>query len=329
MSRAQPVETVRYLPGFLVLVAIGVSSYAVGQRTPLSPLVVAVGVGVVLANSVGLPEWAQPGIAVHGLLLETGIVLLGAQLSVAELTDIGPTVVGLAIGVVILGVGYAELLARTIFGLRRRTGSLLAAGASVCGVSAVVAVAGTIDADERDIAYVAATVLLFDAVTLISFPVVGRLLGLSGETFGIWAGLSMFSTGPAAAAGFVYSQAAGQWATVTKLVRNTLIGALVVGYSVVYTRSSNDLGEAWDQAPKFIIGFVLVVLLANTGVLTEGHRETVVVISDWLFIFAFAGLGFDISISEMADTGVRPVVLVLVHLLTVSALTLAVLVTIF
>ncbi|WP_255197712.1 YeiH family protein [Halorarius litoreus] len=314
----------RIAPGIALMGGIAVASHAVAAVTPLSALIVAVATGVVVANFVGTPAVVRPGLDSHKLLLETGIVLLGARLSLAELAGIGPTVVALAAGVVLFGVVYTETLSRFVFGLGDRTGSLLAAGASVCGVSAVVAVAGSIDAAEREIAYAAATVLVFDAVTLVTFPVAAELLGLSGETFGIWAGLSMFSTGPVAAAGFAYSQTAGQWATLTKLVRNAFIGLLVIGYSATYTKGSGNVTTAWNRFPKFIAGFVLVVVVANLGLVSAGQRATLVTASDWLFALAFAGLGFEITVGEMVDTGVRPLLLVLVHLLTVSALSLVV-----
>ncbi|WP_435197407.1 YeiH family protein [Natronomonas sp. EA1] len=314
----------RLLPGLAVMAAIAGGSHLVGAATPLSPLVVAVGVGMLIANTVGVPPVVRPGLDRHKLSLETGIVLLGARLSLGELAGVGPTVVLLAAAVVAFGVLYAEFLSRVVFDLRESVGSLLAAGASICGVSAVVAVAGSIDASERDIAYAAATVLLFDAVTLVAFPLAGELLALSGETFGVWAGLSMFSTGPVAAAGFAHSDVAGQWATLTKLVRNAFIGVVVIGYSAVYSRGSTNLAAAWNRFPKFIAGFLLVVLLTNLGLVSQPQRATLGTLSDWLFLLAFAGLGFEVTVEGMVDAGVRPVLLVFVHLLTVSMLALAV-----
>jgi uncharacterized integral membrane protein (TIGR00698 family) len=314
------------VPGIAVLLGLAAVARAIGSATPVSPLIAAIGIGVIVAAVVGVPEWAEPGVDRHKLLLETGIVLLGAQLTVGQLVTTGPLVVGLAIGVVIVGVLFVEIVGRQV-GIESRTRSLLAAGASVCGVSAVLAVAGSIDSDEAEISYAAGTVLLFDAITLVVFPILGAALGLPDRLFGVWAGLSLFSTGPTAAVGFAVSETAGQWATITKLVRNTFIGVLAVAYALYYTSDTGDTGrtnatEIWYRFPKFLVGFLLVALLANLGVVDSSAQAAVGTVSDWLFALAFVGLGFELNPRQLQSTGTGPLLVVLAQFITVSLLAL-------
>ena len=313
----------RVVPGLVVLLTLGALARAIGGATPLSPLVVAIGTGALVAALVGVPDWAQAGVDRHKLLLETGIVLLGAQLTFGQLVTTGPVVVALAMGVVVVGVVFVELLGRQA-GIESRTRSLLAAGASVCGVSAVLAVAGSIDGDEADISYAAGTVLLFDAVTLVVFPILGTTLGLPDRVFGVWAGLSLFSTGPTAAVGFAVSETAGQWATITKLVRNTFIGVLAVAYALYYTSDGErtDATEIWYPFPKFLVGFLLVALIANLGLVDAATGAAVERVGDWLFTLAFVGLGFELNPRRLRSTGLRPLLVVLAQFLTVSLLAL-------
>ncbi|MFC7157805.1 YeiH family protein [Halomarina halobia] len=314
------------LPGLVLLGLVALGANLAAAHIPgVSDLILAVAVGALISNLVGTPAWAQAGVDTHKLLLEIGIVLLGARLTLGQVLETGPLVAGLVVVVVAFGVLFIEVLSRTLFDLGERTGSLLAAGSSICGVSAVVAVAGGIDADENEIAYAAATVLLFDAVTLVAFPIAGEGLVLSGRTFGIWVGLSMFSTGPVAAAGFAHSGIAGQWATLTKLVRNSLIGAVVLAYSVYYARSRAEragIGELWTRFPKFVFGFLAVAALVNLGGATATQVASIDAAADWLFALAFAGLGLEIRLAEMRQVGFAPVLLVLVSLVTVSTLSL-------
>ena len=318
-----------WLPGLTLLAIVALSAHFVAAHVPgVSALILAVAIGAIISNLTGTPVWAQSGVDTHKLLLETGIVLLGARLTIGQVLETGPLVAGLVIATVAFGVLFIEVLSRTLFDLGERTGSLLAAGSSICGVSAVIAVAGGIDADENEIAYAAATVLLFDAVTLVAFPVVGEGLGLSGHVFGIWAGLSMFSTGPVAAAGFAHSTVAGQWATLTKLVRNSLIGAVVLVYSLYYARSQAErveIGELWTRFPKFVIGFLAVAALTNLGGATASQVASIDAVAGWLFALAFAGLGMEIRLAKMRQVGLTPVLLILVYLITVSVLSLGVL----
>ncbi|MFC7324890.1 YeiH family protein [Halorubrum rutilum] len=316
-----------YLPGLALLAAGAVlATLVAGAVAGLSPLVVAVALGALVGNAVGTPEAAKPGVGVDKLLLETGIVLLGAAVVVEEFLAAGPTVLGMVVATVAGGLLLAELIARVLFRLDGTTPSLLAAGASVCGVSAVVAVGRVLDARGSAITFAAATVLLFDAVTLVAFPIAGEWLGLTGRQFGVWAGVSMFSTGPVAAAGFAHSPEAGQWATVTKLARNALLGGVAVAYSLAYTaRSATDPGvrRVWAEFPKFLLGFLAVAAVANSGLLSPAALASIGRVSDALFTLAFVGLGLSIRLREMRDVGGAAVGAVLVHLLVVSALALA------
>jgi uncharacterized integral membrane protein (TIGR00698 family) len=309
------------LPGVAFLCLLAGSAVLAGRFLPLDALVLAVAVGVLVGNTVGTPAWAQAGVASHKLFLETGIVLLGAQLSLGEVAAGGPRVVGLVVATVLVAVAVVELLGRRVFALRRRVTALLAAGTSICGVSAVVAVAGAVDADAEDIATVTATVLLFDAVTLVTFPAVGAALGLGAREFGVWAGLSMFSTGPVTAAGFAFDPVAGQWATLTKLTRNALVGVVAVAYSLAFvSREATSVRAVWTRFPKFLVGFAVVSAVASAGLLSASAQASLDSLSTALFAVAFVGLGLDVRVDRMRETGATPVLVVAVALTTVAAL---------
>ena len=319
------------IPGIALLVVIAAVAQTVSAIAPqLNALLVAIALSVLVANIYGLPNWAAGGVGLGTLFLETGIVLLGVELSIGQIIDAGPVVLTLALATVVLGVLFTEFVGRSIFKIESGTSSLVAAGSSVCGVSAVVATAESIEVTEEQIAYAASTVLLFDAITLVLFPIAGQILDLPAKQFGIWAGLSMFSTGPVTAVGFAHSPAAGQWATITKLVRNAFIGLVAVGYSVYYARQSKamrqreegNLRYVWEQFPKFIVGFALVIIIANLGILSGSQTDLIGRASDILFLLAFAGIGFDIRLEDLRSTGITPVLVVLIHLIVASALTL-------
>lgn len=321
----------RSLPGLAALLVLGaVARLLAGLSPSVSDLVVAVALGALVANAVGVPDRVEPGVGTHARLLEAGIVLMGATVALDAVLAVGPTVLGLVVVVAAGTVLVVELLSRTVFGLDRELGSLLAAGSGVCGVSAVVAVAGGIRPDEEHVAYAVGTVLLFDAVTLFAYPVVGTLLSVPDVAFGIWAGLTMFSTGPVVAAGFEHSPVAGQWATITKLTRNLLIGVVVLAYSAYYVRGEGaaddalgDLRMLWREFPTFVLGFAVVAVLASVGVPGERGVEAMGTASGLCFLLAFAGLGLRIRLAELLRTGVRPVLTVLVAFGLVSATTLA------
>ena len=313
--------------GVGVLVVGAVGAWTLGQILPWpDPLLIAVLIGAVLGNVVGVPEWLAPGVETHGIWLGAGIVLMGASVSLGALFDGGPAAIALVVTVVVLTVVFLETVARNAFGIRERLGSLLAAGTGICGVSAVAAVAGSIDADEETIAYAAGTVLLFDAVTLAVYPIIGSALSIPGQVFGVWAGVSMFSTGPVVAAGFAHSDVAGQWATVTKLGRNALIGLVVLGYAAYYARqgteTTSDMRTLWAEFPKFVLGFLVLAGAASAGFLSADQIRSLENAYNWLFLLAFVGLGTELQRSVFADAGLKPIAAVFLTWAVVASITL-------
>ncbi|PSQ12183.1 putative sulfate exporter family transporter [Halobacteriales archaeon QS_5_70_15] len=327
----------RSLPGLGVLLALGLLAREATAFLPVgSRLLVVIGLGVIVANTVGVPGWAEPGVGTYGRWLEFGIVLMGATVGLERVLAAGRRVI-LVVGLAVLAsVLTVETLSRTVFGIPEKAGSLLAAGSGVCGVSAITAVAGAIDPDGREVAYAAATVLLFDAVTLAVYPAVARVLALSDVVFGLWAGATMFSTGPATAAGFAHSRTAGEWAVLVKLARNALIGAVAIGYALYYARrgtTATTVGSKplylWRTFPKFVLGFLLLLALRGTGVLSGGQAAALGRASDWAFLVAFAGLGLGIDLREFRAMGVRPVGVVLTSLSLVGTGVLLLLLVLF
>lgn len=326
----------RVCAGVGVLAILGVCSRAVAGITGINHLIGAIVIGAVVANIADVPEYIEPGVNTHKLWLEAGIVLIGAGIALDRVLSAGVLVLLLVVCAVVGSLLVAEALAR-LLGVKPKLGSLLASGASICGVSAVVSVAGSIDASESQIAYASATILLFDALTIFLYPPVGHLLGLSDFVFGVWAGLTMFSTGPVTAAGFAYSTTAGEWAALTKLTRNMFIGVVTLLYVLIYSRIRatptpgpsegwlTQLRRLWTDFPKFLIGFIIMILLGNT-VLSAATIQSLNNASNWLFLIAFVGLGLNLHVEKLRAAGIVPAFIILATLLCLSTLVLGVLV---
>lgn len=321
---------VKLAPGIAVLVLIAFGGRLVAATVGLNHLIAAIFLGALIGNIVNMPDRFAAGVASHTLCLEAGIVIVGASIALERVVMAGPLVLSLVLGVVVGTLLVVELLSR-LLDIAPKLGSLLASGASICGVSAVVSVAGSIDADESSIAYASATILLFDALTLVVYPLVGSLLNLSDFAYGVWAGATMFSTGPVTAAGFAHSTVAGQWATLTKLTRNALLGAVTFGYVLLYTRDTStsvrqslsfrENAGLWQDFPKFLIGFGIMLVLGNT-VFTHSMLQALEHASDWLFLLAFAGLGLELKADTLRSSGLTPLIVVLVSFLIFSSLVL-------
>lgn len=330
-------ETTRtFTPGLVLLLVLAEFVTAVADRVDIiHPLLFAIVTGFFIGNAGLVPKRCKAGLHTYGIWLTGGIILMGVSLSLHDLITGGLLLLGIVVGMVMVGIVFTEYVARRVFDLKQPLGSLLAAGSSICGVSAVVAVATSIKAKESHIAYVAGAVVLFDGITVILFPILGQLLGLSDIQYGVWVGVSMFSTGPVIAAGFIHSEPAGQWATLTKIMRNSLIGLVTVCYVLFYAAFSDDathpstaaslkrriwwgVSKVWQNSPKFIAGFVFMIVLVSLGVFSQSQINTIETIYGWLFLISFIGLGSVIDLDRIRQTGLHPIIVIFFSLTFLS-----------
>jgi uncharacterized integral membrane protein (TIGR00698 family) len=334
--------TLAVTPGIiLLLIVASVVTLLTERISVIHPVLLAIITGFIIGNLGLVPPRYQTGIDTYRIWLAAAIILMGASFSVQDLLEGGVQLFGIVLGMVTIGLLFTEYISRRLFDVTEPLGSLLAAGSSICGVSAVVAVATSIRAKENYIAYAAGVVVLFDGITVILFPIIGRLLGLTDIQYGVWVGVSMFSTGPVIAAGFVHSELAGQWATLTKIMRNSLIGLVVVAYTVMYAASRGDtahpdapvsrqrrtqwvLEKLWQDSPKFIIGFVFMIVLASTGIFTTTQTQVIETVYGWLFLIAFVGLGFEIDLDRIRNTGIQPIIVIFLSLVLLSSIAFAI-----
>ena len=258
-----------------LLVAIGyagkVLEQSIGRYTKAHHLVVpnieyvlwAILIGLVIANTVGVPQIFRTGVATYEFWLKTGIVLLGSRFLLGDVLKLGGVSLGLVAIELLVSLTFMTLLGRW-FKLRPKLTSLLAVGSSICGVSAIIAAQGAIDADEEDSSFAIAAILALGALALFTFPLIGHALHMSDKAFGLWSGLAVDNTAEATAAGALYSDAAAKLAVLAKTTRNAMIGFVVLGYAIYWATKgqarevTNKGAFLWQKFPKFVLGFLLI-----------------------------------------------------------------------
>ena len=313
----------RVVPGILLLVAVGyagkllessVGKYAKTHHWTfpnIEYVLWAILIGMVIANTVGVPEIFRAGVATYEFWLKAGIVLLGSRFLLGDVVKLGATSLAL-VGIEIAGaIAFMTLLGR-VFGLKPKLTSLLAVGSAVCGVSAIIATQGAIEADEEDSSLAIAAILALGALSLFTFPLIGHSLHLTDHAYGVWSGLAVDNTAEAAAAGALYSDAAGKLAVLTKTTRNALIGFVVLAYAFYWA----SRGEAqavgrkaqflWQKFPKFVLGFLLISALATAAFFSKEQIGALANLSRWAFLLTFAGVGLRTNFRELSKQGLKP-----------------------
>jgi len=313
----------RLIPGVALLAAIGfagkllernVNSYAKANHWVIPNIeyvLWAILIGLVISNVFGLAEIFKPGVATYEFWLKAGIVLLGSRFLLGDVWKLGGVSLGLVFIEIIGSLAFMTFLGR-LFGLRPKLTSLLAVGSAVCGVSAIIATKGAIEADDEDSSFAIAAILALGAIALFTFPLVGHSLHLSDRAYGVWAGLAVDNTAEATAAGALYSDAAAKLAVLTKTTRNALIGFVVLAYAIYWASRgqahtvANKAAFLWQKFPKFVLGFLLVSLLATIGFFTKDQNASLANLSRWAFLLTFAGVGLRTNFREMRRQGLRP-----------------------
>jgi uncharacterized integral membrane protein (TIGR00698 family) len=243
---------------------------------------------------------------------------------VARLGGISLVAVALELGLSIILMTWLG----NVFRLTPKLTSLLAIGSSICGVSAIIAAKGAINAKDEDASYAIAAILALGAVGLFAFPVIGHLLGMSDHAYGLWAGLGIDNTAEATAAGNLWSEQAGKIAVLAKTTRNATIGFVVLAYAIYWATRGEAQTIAhkgvflWQKFPKFILGFLVVSLLATLGFFSKEQAADIANLSRWAFLLTFAGVGLSTDLREMRKQGLYPFIVGAAGELGIAVLTL-------
>jgi uncharacterized integral membrane protein (TIGR00698 family) len=251
--------------------------------SPLSGVPVAIVLGLLLRNLLPLPASISPGLKfATATILRAGIVLVGIRLSFFDVVKLG--IAGLPVVLAAIGTGlvFVTWFNRKL-GLPPRLGTLIAAGTSICGVTAIVSVAPAIEADEREVAYAVANVVAFGLFGMLTYPYLAHALLPTSETIGLFLGTAVHDTSQVVGAALTYKQVYGddvvlRVATVTKLTRNIFLAGVIPLLTWMHVKSQARLTGSGGIAavsvtsliPGFVIGFLAMAVVRSIGDWTLG-----------------------------------------------------------
>jgi uncharacterized integral membrane protein (TIGR00698 family) len=341
-AAALGIKISRFLPAFLVVYLAAGAIYFLGlwdqaAHYNLEPPLVALGLGLLISNSIGAPKWLEPGLRVE-FYIKTGIVLLGASLPLTLIAWAGPVAIVQAaiVSLTTFGVIY---FAAVRMGLDKRLAATLGSGGAVCGVSGAIAVGGAVGARKEEVSVTISVVVVWAIVMIFALPLVARALGLSTGVAGAWIGTSEFADAAGLAAAQTYGGYAGNVPGITgnpdaavsaftlmKVIgRDVWIGVWAFVLSLVATTrwertgvsSKANAAEIWGRFPKFVLGFLIasaVVTLVSRGYDYAAYKKEVLpalvgplqAFRTWAFTFAFLAIGLTTRLREFASIGARP-----------------------
>lgn len=314
------------LPGLALAAAIALVARSAASASEvgwLSPMILAVLLGMGLNRALGAPAWAQPGLALAMRpLLRLGVMLLGLQLSLAQLGALGLS--GLLVVALCLAATFVFTLAfGRLLGVDPALTELIAAGTSICGASAVVAANTVTRAREEDVAYAISIVTLFGTVAMLVFPMLQRVIELSPAGYGLWIGASVHEVAQVVAAGFQGGSDAGEFATISKLARVMLLAPVVLVLGRLALRRRGAASDTPVPAvPWFVAGFIALMLLNSLVAIPEQAAQATRAATSFLLTAALAAVGMQTDVAKLVSRGGRPLLLGLAAFLFIGTLAL-------
>ena len=337
------------LPGIALAATAGVASTIAGSFLPgMSPLLLAIIVGIIVANLVPLPAATAPGMTYSSkTLLRAGIVLLGLQVVLGDIVGLGIGMIAVVVVIVAGGI-LGTLLIGRLLGTPPVLTILVACGFSICGAAAVGAVAGVVDPEQKkdeDAVTAVALVVLFGTLMIPLLPVTAGLLGLDTTTAGLWAGGGVHEVAQVVAVGGVLGGGALTVAVIVKLARVLMLAPVIAVLSI---RARRAAGRATDLesghgtgrsaalpsptgnhpttlppiVPLFVAGFLAMVLVRSFVPLPEVVLTTAGLAQTLLLSTAMFALGCGVKIRNLVHVGIRPFILAALSTLLVAGLAL-------
>ncbi len=336
-----------------VLIADAINSL-LGLRGLVSFILVAIVLGMLIRNTIGLSAVFAPGVTFClKKLLRLGIILLGIRLSIIEVLEIGVFGIPIVVGAVLTGLVVATIATRRL-GLPERLGTLIAIGTAICGATAIVAAAPGIRAKEEEVTYAIANITVFGIAAMLLYPFLGHLIfGGNVIEVGLFLGTSIHETAQVAGAGIIYDQTfnvtaspnAADIAIVSKLVRNLLMVIVIPAITYVYVRRQREQGEELgertriiDMMPMFILGFLAMAVfrsIGDAGVESSGTAfsiwgaeawddlvHAIRTVAEYCLAMAMAAVGLGTSFNQLKGLGFKPFLVGIAAAVSVGAVSI-------
>ncbi|MBR6415934.1 MAG: putative sulfate exporter family transporter [Bacteroidales bacterium] len=311
-------EIKKFIPAFLCLFVLAVIVRLISAEFTLNRYLEwafwALIVGLLISNTVGVPDWLKPAIRTE-FYIKTGLVIMGFSVLFSNIAKFGLYGLGIAWVVTPIVIIFMWWLGTKVFKMENKPLVItIAAATSVCGTSAAIATGAAAKAKKDDLSVAISISIIFTILMMVFEPMIIKATGMSQLMGGALIGGTVDSTGAVVLAGNALGPEAEQAAVLVKSIQNILIGFIAFFVAVFFAtridRNSDQkvgAGEIWYRFPKFIIGFFVASLVASFIILPLAGSSQVAAINgvldqykNWAFVLAFTSIGLDTNFKEIA-----------------------------
>lgn len=337
MLHATPVRTARRgaIVGALVVIVIACVATVFGRFVPVlggpvCGIVLGLLAGVVVPRlrssrlSTGYDFCAKQ-------VLQASVVVLGTGLSLRQVAQVGSSSLPVMLASLVVALGGAALIGRWLR-VGRDVRTLIGVGTGICGASAIAASTAVMRPKKADAAYALGTIFVFNVIGVLTFPVIGHLLGMTGESFGLWAGTAINDTSSVIAAAYGFGDGAGDQAIVVKLTRSLMIIPITIVLAYLTARRAAPTSPGGPSTvriplrqvvPWFLVGFVVAAAVNSIGVIPTGWHPGLSRIGTFGITLALTAIGLSMRPAQLRRTGLRPLLLGAILSVLVASTSLA------
>ena len=306
------------LPGIALcaaVTALAMAVQAVQERTLGHPYLEAIVIAILLGMAIRSawtpgPRW-RAGIAYSAKqLLEVAVALLGASVTFAVIAASGLALLAAIVTIVVLSLLVSYGISRAL-GLSPRLAILVACGNSICGNSAIAAVAPVIDATPDDIVSSISFTAILGVIIVLGLPILVPLLALSETQYGILAGLTVYAVPQVLAATMPVGLVAMQIGTLVKLVRVMMLGPVVACIALGARRFARG-GEGhaarlgfFKAVPWFIIAFFVLAACRSFALIPDAAVAPIQRLAGILTVLSMAALGLGVDLRVIGEVGAK------------------------
>ncbi len=303
----------KFTVGFpIIFILSAIAFYVAGNSTVnyygLEVVFWALLFGLLISNTVGLPEWLKAASKTE-FFIKIGLVLLGAEVLFTTIMKVGAYGMVQSV-IVIAAVFYVCFWVAKKLGLDDEFASILGTAVSICGVSAAIAAGGAVKGDPKKVSHTISLVLLCAIPMLILEPLIAKAVGMIPAVAGAWIGGTIDTTGAVVAAGAIAGPEAMSVAVVVKMAQNVLIGAAAFLLAIWFVFKGKEAGqkpsaaEIWFRFPKFVVGFIVASIIFSFFVSNPGPITSITAgLRGWWFTLAFLCIGLDTKFKDLVAMG--------------------------
>jgi len=300
-------------PGIALAALIAIPAWLLGKAVPIigSP-VLGILFGMILAFW-KRPEFFNAGVQYTSKkLLQYSIILLGFDMNLFNVFKVGKQTLVL-MSFTLTAAFVTAFVAGKLLKLDGNTKTLIGVGSAICGGSAIAATAPVIHADDEDVAHSISTIFLFNVIAAFLFPFLGHAFGMSDQSFGLWAGTAINDTSSVVAAGYSFSNAAGNLAVIVKLTRTLMIVpvTLVLAFYTSKKAAGSEKGSysIVKIFPWFVLGFVAASIINTFLPMPAGMSSFLSQAGKFVIVMAMASIGLNTNLVKLVKNGAKPILL--------------------